>query len=170
MNSEDSIGVGGIPNMFGGGFGDPKDETAEDDNDSLASGGSEDDYDYGEDNELSENIDAVIGSLATTLTNTSISSAPSSASMSALEWDSIPAYPAIYLNTVFEYISPPKSDIENKAKKAAGKAGGGDMWDLERYERPEEVDEVFQKFALRVAEEGTQCIRQVEIKLHLYNN
>lgn len=145
-----------MSNPFGGGFGDPKDEADDDDNDSLASGGSEDDYDYEEPN---KNIDAEIASLATALTNTTINPALNSDNTLAPEWNSVPAYPAVYLNTVFEYISPPKPDAENKAKKEAGKATGGEMWDLERYERPEDLDEVFQKFALRVAEEGAQCIR-----------
>lgn len=157
-----SSSVGGVTNVFGGGFGGPSSSDAElktEDLDDLASGGSEDDYDYEEDADKRKD-DKEVDALDTTLTNATITAAPTSEQFPVLEWNVVPAYPAVYLNTVFEYISPSKPE-DNKAKKEGTKAVGGDMWDLERYERASDVDEVFQKFASRVAEEGMQCIRQV---------
>ncbi|QRV73970.1 20S rRNA accumulation protein 4 [Ceratobasidium sp. AG-Ba] len=145
--------IGGTSNVFGGGFGEL---STKEDNDELASGGSEDDYDYEEDEtepnakEADKKASAEVDALATALTNATI--APTSGS----DWSATPAYPAMYLNTVYEYISPPKRELEKKAKKEGGGGSGGDMWDLEQYERAKDVDEVFQRFATRVAEEGMQ--------------
>lgn len=150
--------TGGMANIFGSGFG-ADNETTNEDNEDLASGGSEDDYNYEEENEGRDGDDAEVGALTTALTNTSIGIDSKSNDEPARDWGAAPSYPALYLNTVFEYISPPKSDAEKKAKKDSGKTVGAEMWDLERYERAADVDEVFQKFASRVAEEGTQCIR-----------
>lgn len=152
MNSTNSIG--GMTNVFGGGFGDaaPTDDAGE--GDDLASGGSEDEYDY----EDSKNADGEIGALADTLTKTSIKSDVNSGGTPAHGWGSGPWYPAIYLNTVYEHITPAKPDGGNKARR---ETKGGGEWELEGYERSDE-DEVFQRFASRVAEEGTQCIRQVD--------
>ncbi|KAG8694774.1 hypothetical protein FRC08_008271 [Ceratobasidium sp. 394] len=155
--------IGGMTNVFGDGFGDPSPSEAEpaDENDDLASGGSEDDYDYEEDQHESSKRkdDEEVGALAAALSNTSINAAPTSGQVPAFDWGTVPAYPALYLNTVYEYISPPKPEGEKKAKKEGAKAGGGETWDLEQYERAKDVDEVFQRFASRVAEEGAQCIR-----------
>ncbi|KAG8768214.1 hypothetical protein FRC12_005703 [Ceratobasidium sp. 428] len=160
--------VGGMTNVFGGGFGDPSPpeaKSADENDDDLASGGSEDDYDYEEEEEDGHKPggskrDEEVDALATALTSASIN-APTSEQGPVSDWSAVPAYPALYLNTVFEYISPPKPEAEKKAKKEGGKAGGGEAWDLEQYERAKDVDEVFQRFASRVAQEGEQCIRQV---------
>ncbi|KAH7335431.1 programmed cell death protein 2 [Rhizoctonia solani] len=138
--------VTGPTNLFGSGFGAAEEEGEDDD---LASGGSEDDYDY-EDGDEPE-VDA----LADKLTNTTI--AEQSPASTQNEWASHPFYPPIYLNTVFEYISPPKPSPAQKP--AGGGTTGGEMWDLEQYERASDEDPVFQRFALRVGEEGVQCIR-----------
>ncbi|CAE6470736.1 unnamed protein product [Rhizoctonia solani] len=140
--------VTGPTNLFGSGFGAAEGE-GEGEDDDLASGGSEDDYDYEDDDE--PEVDA----LADKLTNTAITEQSPASTQN--EWVSHPFYPPIYLNTVFEYISPPKPSPAQKP--AGGTATGGEMWDLEQYERVSDEDPVFQRFAQRVGEEGAQCIR-----------
>ncbi|KDN47106.1 hypothetical protein RSAG8_03883, partial [Rhizoctonia solani AG-8 WAC10335] len=175
--------VTGPTNPFGSGFGATEEEGEEED---LASGGSEDDYQY-EDQDAPE-VDALadkltqaaitepspastqndeddyqyedqdapeVDALADKLTQAAITE-PSPASTQN-EWDSHPFYPPFYLNTVFEYITPPKPSPARKS--AGGGATGGEMWDLEQYERASDEDPVFQRFVQRVGEEGTQCIR-----------
>ncbi|KAG8681630.1 hypothetical protein FRC09_017350 [Ceratobasidium sp. 395] len=154
--------AGGMTNVFGGGFGDPSPpeaKSADENDDDLASGGSEDDYDYEEEEEDGHKPggskrDEEVDALATALTSASIN-APTSEQGPVSDWSAVPAYPVLYLNTVFEYISPPKPEAEKKAKKEGGKTGG-ETWDLEQYERAKDVDEVFQRFASRVAQEGEQ--------------
>ncbi|KAG9100892.1 hypothetical protein FRC06_003573 [Ceratobasidium sp. 370] len=152
--------IGGMTNVFGDGFGvSPSEAEPADENNDLASGGSEDDYDYEEEDEHDQGKskdDEEVGALAAALTNASINAAPTSGQDPAFDWNAVPAYPALYLNTVYEYVSAPKPETDKKAKKEGAKAGGGEAWDLEQYERAKDVDEVFQRFASRVAEEGTQ--------------
>ncbi|CAE7224635.1 unnamed protein product [Rhizoctonia solani] len=121
--------VTGPTNLFGSGFGAAEEE------DDLASGGSEDDYEYEDEPE----VDA----LADKLTQAAITE--SSPASSQNEWASHPFYPPIYLNTVFEYVSPPKP---SPAQKSAGTTGG-EMWDLEQYERTSDEDPVFQRYELK---------------------
>ncbi|CAE6498582.1 unnamed protein product [Rhizoctonia solani] len=145
-----SMGTGsatGPTNLFGSGFG-----AGEEDED-LASGGSEDDYEY----EDGDGDEPEVDDLVDKLTQAAITE--SSPASSQNEWASHPFYPPFYLNTVFEYISPPKPSPAHKS--AGGGATGGEMWDLEQYERASDKDPVFQRFAQRVGEEGAQCIRQV---------
>jgi pre-rRNA-processing protein TSR4 len=134
-------------NLFGSGFGGAEEEGQEEEEEDLASGGSEDDYEYeGQD-------EPEVDALADKLTNASITeSAPGQN-----EWATHPFYPPIYLNTVFEYVSPPKPAPAQKQPGEGGK--GGEMWDLEQYERSSDEDPVFQRFVQRVGEQGTQCIR-----------
>ncbi|KAG9128132.1 hypothetical protein FRC07_004474 [Ceratobasidium sp. 392] len=149
--------VGGMTNVFGGGFGDPSSSEPADDD--LASGGSEDDYDYEEESQLKSDKnkdDEEVDTLAAALTNASINAPTTTEQGPGFDWSAVPAYPALYLNTVYEYISPPKPEADKKVKKEGAKAGGGEMWDLEQYERAKDVDEVFQRFAIRAAEEGAQ--------------
>ncbi|KEP53143.1 programmed cell death protein 2, carboxy-terminal domain protein [Rhizoctonia solani 123E] len=143
-----SMGTGsatGPTNLFGSGFG-----AGEEDED-LASGGSEDDYEY----EDGDGDEPEVDDLVDKLTQAAITE--SSPASSQNEWASHPFYPPFYLNTVFEYISPPKPSPAHKS--AGGGATGGEMWDLEQYERASDEDPVFQRFAQRVGEEGAQCIR-----------
>ncbi|KAF8739012.1 RhoGAP protein, partial [Rhizoctonia solani] len=150
--------ITGPVNPFGSGFGGAKEEGEEEEEeekgaregeeDDLASGGSEDDYEYEDEPE----VDALADKF-THATITEPSPAPTEN-----EWVAHPFYPPIYLNTVFEYITPPKPAATSQ--KQAGEGGkGAEMWDLEQYERSSDEDPVFQRFAQRISEQGTQCIR-----------
>ncbi|KAJ1306660.1 hypothetical protein OPQ81_007655 [Rhizoctonia solani] len=144
--------VTGPTNLFGSGFGN-----AEGEEEDLASGGSEDDYEYEDEDGDGDGDEHGVDDLADTLTNATITEQSTASTQN--EWASHPFYPPIYLNTVFEYISPPKPSPSRKP--AAGTTAGGETWDLEQYERSSDEDPVFHRFAQRVEEEGTQCIRQV---------
>ncbi|ELU43462.1 hypothetical protein AG1IA_02518 [Rhizoctonia solani AG-1 IA] len=150
--------ITGPVNPFGSGFGGAEEEGEEEEEegkgaregeeDDLASGGSEDDYEYEDEPE----VDALADKF-THATITEPSPAPTEN-----EWVAHPFYPPIYLNTVFEYITPPKPTATSQ--KQAGEGGkGAEMWDLEQYERSSDEDPVFQRFAQRISEQGTQCIR-----------
>ncbi|CUA70660.1 hypothetical protein RSOLAG22IIIB_04256 [Rhizoctonia solani] len=135
--------VVGPTNLFGTGFGAAEEE------EDLASGGSEDEYEYEDEDE--PEVDALADKLTqATITEPSVASTQN-------EWSAHPFYPPYYLNTVFEYISPPKPSPSQKPASAG--TAGGETWDLEQYERASDEDPVFQRFAQRVGEEGTQCIR-----------
>lgn len=95
--------------------------------------------------------------LVTSLTNTTLETS---------DWASAPAYDAMYLSTVTEYLSPaPKQklplnaqinedDIEEGRTKNA-------PWALEGYENSLDVDHAFERFSKRVGYEGEQCLRFV---------
>ena len=73
------------------------------------------------------------------------------------DWSSVPSYAPLYLNTVWEYITP-----SMKPKHPPKLTGGHDhdgQWGTESYERTQGIDDIFEKFTLRVNEEPQQCVR-----------
>jgi len=137
------------------------------DDDEFASGGSEDDYSYSEDEDAAkaadvdppkstDTSDPAVDALSSTLSHTDLTSneLPSKA-----QWTDLPSYIPMYLNTNFEYITPQPKATVPKAAVSDPKDAKDAMWAMEGYERSRDVDEVFERFMKRVAEEGEQCIR-----------
>ncbi|KAI0820382.1 programmed cell death protein 2 [Trametes gibbosa] len=89
-----------------------------------------------------------------------------SASLADSPWKTAPAYPALYLSTVSEYLPPPSKvkvssgaqtdPDDEKAPKGNDNSGG---WDLEGYGDSLDVDHAFERFSKRVSYEGEQCLR-----------
>ncbi|KAG8959735.1 hypothetical protein FRC03_007552 [Tulasnella sp. 419] len=74
-------------------------------------------------------------------------------------WMSSPSYAPLYLSTSSEYIIPdPKKPPPKQSISANEPSGVGGGWGVEGYENAK-GDEVFEKFAKRVANEGQQCVR-----------
>ncbi|KAF8299305.1 hypothetical protein DL93DRAFT_2067875 [Clavulina sp. PMI_390] len=154
------------PQLFGGGFGD--DETPNDDawgaqaeGDAESSGdpsSASEGEDEGEDEEEESapapptSTSDEVSALAASLEETTISSKPSA-----------PSHPPLYLDTVFEYITPVvTNDAASKfAKKTASQSqdGGDNPWGVEGYEKMQGIDEVFERFVARVENEPQQCLR-----------
>lgn len=78
------------------------------------------------------------------------------------EWSSFPAYKPIYLSTISEYLP---SSLKSKTKAAdfldddVGDNKASKDWGLEGWEKPVDVDGVFEKFVKRVSSENKQCVR-----------
>ena len=73
------------------------------------------------------------------------------------DWSSVPSYAPFYLDTVWEYIAP-SAQRKHPTKLAGGHDHDG-QWGVEQYERMQGVDDVFEKFTLRISEEPQQCVR-----------
>ncbi|KAG6916558.1 hypothetical protein DXG01_006384 [Tephrocybe rancida] len=115
----------------------------------------EDENDDGSDDESSSEDEELLTAMA-------------SATVSESPWKAAPAYPALYLSTVSEYLPPqakPKlppgtqvtDPLDNDDRK-----GGKDRdisWASEAYEDSVEMDHVFERFTKRVGYEGEQCVR-----------
>ncbi|KAI8996347.1 programmed cell death protein 2 [Trametes punicea] len=89
-----------------------------------------------------------------------------SASLEDSPWKETPAYPALYLSTVAEYVPPPPkvkvpsgATVDPDDDKAPKGKGGGGGWDFEGYENSIDVDHAFERFSRRVSYEGEQCLR-----------
>lgn len=78
-------------------------------------------------------------------------------------WASAPSFPALYLNTVSEYIIPPKEPSKSESAAATEKLEG--PIDGEKYENSLKVDFIFERFVERVKYEGEQCLRQAALIL-----
>ncbi|KXN89390.1 putative 20S rRNA accumulation protein 4 [Leucoagaricus sp. SymC.cos] len=78
-------------------------------------------------------------------------------------WRNAPAYGPLYLSTVSEYLPPqPKPKLPANAQiidpdNARNK--NDPTWTSEAYENSLEIDNVFDRFAKRVAQESEQCLR-----------
>ncbi|KAF7798001.1 hypothetical protein EIP86_009211 [Pleurotus ostreatoroseus] len=114
-------------------------------------GDADDDDSEAEDDDDDDDDEALATALASTTLETS-------------EWKDAPAYAALYLSTVAEYLPPapkaklpPAEDEHGDGDDKGGKAKDG--WNMEGYEHSLDVDHVFERFAARVAHEGAQCIR-----------
>jgi pre-rRNA-processing protein TSR4 len=124
--------------IFGGAI------SAEDDGDDGTDRNGEEEEEEGDD-ASSEH------SLVTAIATVSLDDSP---------WKAAPSFPALYLNTVSEYLPPAP-----KVKVAAG-VGMQDeeedksmTWTMEAYENSLEVDHVFERFTQRVGYEPQQCVR-----------
>ncbi|EKM50389.1 uncharacterized protein PHACADRAFT_129542 [Phanerochaete carnosa HHB-10118-sp] len=89
--------------------------------------------------------------------------AMASSTLEPTAWASAPSYPASYLSTVSEYLSPapttstkieevPEDDDDGKMNQAAS-------WAMEGYENSLVVDRAFERFSKRVGYEAEQCLR-----------
>lgn len=80
--------------------------------------------------------------------------------------DAVPAHPPLYLDTVFEYITPVSTnDATAQAVKKAGQqdgSGGETQWGVEGYEKMQGLDDVFERFVSRVENEPHQCVRYAD--------
>ncbi|KAF7971276.1 hypothetical protein HWV62_21518 [Athelia sp. TMB] len=105
------------------------------------------------------------GSVASDASEESLIIALASTSLEASPWASSPAYPALYLSTVAEYVPPPpKSKIPPGAKiidplDEIDEDGKKANWVLEAYENSLEIDHIFERFTKRVGYEAEQCVR-----------
>ncbi|KIY52851.1 hypothetical protein FISHEDRAFT_63544 [Fistulina hepatica ATCC 64428] len=89
------------------------------------------------------------------------------ASIEDSPWTSAPAFPAMYLSTVSEYVPPePKAKLPKGVEVDDGlddnnnKKGGKRMDEFDhKYENSLEIDPVLAHFMERVAYEGEQCVR-----------
>lgn len=158
LSSSDSA-----PQLFGGGWGDDNTTPSEDaDADgSSSSGDPSSESEEEEEEEATQTELPDVSSLSTTLKNTSLTSdAPSDTESSASPTSS---YPVLYLDTTFEYITPPSSHPSGataaaKLKKTS-ESSGDNQWGAEGYERMEGIDDVFERFVTRVENEPQQCVR-----------
>ncbi|KAH9852077.1 programmed cell death protein 2 [Lenzites betulinus] len=153
-----ALGATSAPNPFGLGsqvFGgaaspEPAPEPAQTENADRSGSSSEDESDSEESDDATDELVAGI----------------QSASLDDSPWKTAPAYPALYLSTVSEYLPPPpKTKVpagaqvdldDDKAPKGKDSSGG---WDLEGYENSLDVDHAFERFSKRVSYEGEQCLR-----------
>lgn len=142
-----SVGEGFGGQLFGGGFGDPspapqssneEDELSSGDPSSASEDEDEDPSAHGED----------VQTLAAKLQQTSLDPVKLEN-----DWKDAPSYPALYLDTVSEYIPPPSKNVPKV--NTAPQEG----WGVEGYERTKGIDDIFEKFVLRVGQEPEQCIR-----------
>lgn len=108
------------------------------------------DEDEGEDDESSDDDEELLTAMA----STTLEDSP---------WKAAPAYPALYLSTVAEYLPPapksrssPEKAILEEAAEGKAKDGG---WSVEGYEDSMDLDHVFERFSKRVGYLGEQCIR-----------
>lgn len=197
------------PQLFGGGFGDDNDgwgssvvasDTAQ------ATSGTNGDEEEGEDGdgESSSSGDPSsasefegedgISEVASALQSVSLGNPtapqtaaipPSASTPSVTSAVLAPSHPPLYLDTVFEYITPEadrSSELKSKAKAVAKaqqrqadeeldtlleNGSGGAKWGAEGYEKMEGIDEVFERFVTRVENEPLQVVRCVISQPHL---
>jgi len=131
------------PQLFAGGFDDaspPEPDPIQDDGtQSLSSG---DPSSASEDEEQND----IVG-LSEQVSITSLNEP-------APDWNSVPSYAPFYLDTVWEYVTP-----SMPPPKPTGGHDHDGQWGVESYERTQGIDDIFEKFTLRVSEEPQQCIR-----------
>lgn len=135
-------------------------DAAEDANDDVKEAGAQpgksvapEDEDEGRDEDEDEDEDVLVAALATATLETS-------------DWASAPAYDALYLSTVAEYLpSDPKPKIPPSAQVNDDDVESGkskdSSWAPEGYENSLDVDHAFERFSKRVSYEGEQCLRYV---------
>ncbi|KAL0574246.1 hypothetical protein V5O48_007717 [Marasmius crinis-equi] len=90
----------------------------------------------------------------------SLVTAMASATVNESPWNAAPLYPPLYLSTTAEYV--PAAEKPKAVPKVSSEGDETDelgKWVKETYENSLDVDQVFDKFAKRVASEGGQCIR-----------
>jgi len=143
-----SVGSATSLQLFGSGFGDEP----------FVPGGIQQEVSgSGDPSSASENEDedtnpsTVSGMAAALLRTTLEASSPSP----DRDWSSVPSYSPLYLDTVSEYIAPPSATISQINNPGVGQ----EVWGGESYEPTKGIDEVFEKFVLRVGQEPQQCIR-----------
>lgn len=158
--------------MFGGGFGDDDEEsTKEASSSGDPSSASEDEDDEEENGEVESKAEkllspADVSALASALKQTQIGDEgkPDATTTSSAR-DTVPSHPPLYLDTVFEYITPVSTnDSATKAVKKEAKqdgSGGETQWGVEGYEKMQGLDDVFERFVARVENEPHQCVRYV---------
>lgn len=160
------MGASSGPQLFGGGFGDddePVFNDASSSGDPSSASEGEDDDDEPIEKTLLEPSD--VSNLASTLETIQITTTKEQSQGSSVpsNTDAVPSHPPLYLDTVFEYITPASSNegatkIAKKASQQDG-VGGENQWGLEGYEKMQGIDDVFERFVARVENEPQQCIR-----------
>lgn len=158
--------------MFGGGFGDDEVPTPDTRSDgslsSDPSSASEDEGD-GDDEKANQKrietpVHATISAATSALEHTSLNDPEDTTTLETPSAASaIPSHPPLYLDTVFEYVTPvTTNDAAAKvAKKATQQDGasGENQWGAEGYEKMQGIDDVFERFVSRVENEPQQCVR-----------
>lgn len=165
-----SISGASGPQLFGGGFGDdepgipaPAEDEAGDDGSSSSGDPSSEDEDEDEEEAPPSDASPEVASLASTLENTSLDTKVTPASDSPIQTKSTsnPSYPALYLDTIFEYITPPSPSKPKTSGTSTSNAKetNENQWGVEGYERQAGLDETFERFVTRVENEPQQCVR-----------
>ncbi|KAF9511263.1 hypothetical protein BS47DRAFT_1373118 [Hydnum rufescens UP504] len=135
--------------LFGNGFGDEPFVPGGIQQEVHVSGSDDPSSSENEDEDI--NPSTVSGIAAALLRTTLEASSPSP----DRDWSSVPSHSPLYLDTVSEYIAPPGATIP----KVNNPGVGQEVWGGESYEPTKGIDEVFEKFVLRVGQEPQQCIR-----------